>query len=263
MAGKEQQIVIKKVRKAGHGGAHGGAWKVAYADFVTAMMAFFLVMWLMGSDEEIKASIEHYFNHPNTPYHMGRDPNSDTARPLGEEDGSGMSILKGINGIIEQKDPIPSARSWEIEHGNWRVKVEGALKKHKIYGIQSTENSVKFSINEAQIFVPGSANFKPGAGEILDDVVRSIKDYRGHFIVTAHTATRAIASDEYSTGWELSAMRSSMILRYMTEKHGIDPAKLSAIGFADQRPLVDNVNERARNFNSRIEFILSRKAPAL
>ena len=67
--------------------AGGGAWKVAYADFVTAMMAFFMVMWLMGSDDATKAAVSHYFNHPNTPYHEGRDPNSQAANPLGEEVG--------------------------------------------------------------------------------------------------------------------------------------------------------------------------------
>ena len=87
-------IIIKK--KVSHGGHHGGAWKVAYADFVTAMMCFFLVMWLMGADEETKATIAHYFNHPNTPYHEGRDPKSDVARPMGEKTGQGDSVAYAL-----------------------------------------------------------------------------------------------------------------------------------------------------------------------
>jgi chemotaxis protein MotB len=64
MADKDKAtIIIKKIKKGGHGG-HGGAWKVAYADFVTAMMAFFMVMWLMGSDAETKAAVEGYFKNP-------------------------------------------------------------------------------------------------------------------------------------------------------------------------------------------------------
>src|SRR6201996_3886256 len=65
MAEAQQPIIIKK-KKGGHGGHHGGAWKVAYADFVTAMMAFFLVMWLMGADEATKAAIEGYFKDPGS-----------------------------------------------------------------------------------------------------------------------------------------------------------------------------------------------------
>src|SRR3954469_8491884 len=95
--GKAPIIIRKKIFNAGHG-HHGGAWKVAYADFVTAMMAFFLVMWLMGSDEETKAAIAHYFNHPNTPYSQGKDPVSQNSNPLGEEQGEGNTILNGAEG---------------------------------------------------------------------------------------------------------------------------------------------------------------------
>src|SRR5215467_12055669 len=63
MAGKAQTIVIIK-KKGGHGGHHGGAWKVAYADFVTAMMALFIVLWLMGSSEKVKKAVAGYFNDP-------------------------------------------------------------------------------------------------------------------------------------------------------------------------------------------------------
>jgi chemotaxis protein MotB len=61
---KEQPIIIKKVKKGGHGGHHGGAWKVAYADFVTAMMAFFIVMWILASSQEVKESVSSYFQDP-------------------------------------------------------------------------------------------------------------------------------------------------------------------------------------------------------
>src|SRR5690349_7974536 len=57
-------IIIKKKGGGGHGGAHGGAWKVAYADFVTAMMAFFLVMWIVGQSDNMKEAIAHHFNDP-------------------------------------------------------------------------------------------------------------------------------------------------------------------------------------------------------
>src|SRR5437773_2012228 len=61
---ESQPIIIIKKRKKGHGGHHGGAWKVAYADFVTAMMAFFLVMWILNLDDKAKASIQGYFRDP-------------------------------------------------------------------------------------------------------------------------------------------------------------------------------------------------------
>jgi flagellar motor protein MotB len=75
MADKKDKatIIIKKIQPAAHGG-HGGAWKVAYADFVTAMMAFFLVMWLMGTDEETKAAVEGYFKSAGSPSALSISP---------------------------------------------------------------------------------------------------------------------------------------------------------------------------------------------
>ena len=64
MAG-DNAVVIKRIKKGGHGGHHGGAWKVAYADFVTAMMAFFLLMWLLNQTPEIKKNVSDYFSTPS------------------------------------------------------------------------------------------------------------------------------------------------------------------------------------------------------
>jgi chemotaxis protein MotB len=261
MAGKEQSIVIKKVKQGGHGGAHGGAWKVAYADFVTAMMCFFLVMWLMGSDEETKALIEHYFNHPNTPYNIGRDPSSDMSRPLGEEEGSGASILRGTDGVMEEQNNPSTARAWEIEHGNWRVKLEELLKQSRVYGLQSNSESVKFSIPQDLIFVNNTATLAPTAAEHLDRIAKAVLGYKGSYLVTSHTADRRIASDEFPSNWDLCSARSTTILRYFIEKHRFNPKKLAAIGFADQRPLFDNNDDVNRGRNTRIEFVLSRRAP--
>src|SRR3954469_15210365 len=102
MAEKKATIDSKKSKKSGRGGGHGGAWKVAYADFVTAMMCFFLVMWLMGADEETKAAVAHYFNHPNTPWRAGSDPASKSAHPMGEKEGAGQSLMNGENGLIPE-----------------------------------------------------------------------------------------------------------------------------------------------------------------
>src|SRR3954462_14884071 len=67
ITGPLPKMVIIKRKKAAHGGHHGGAWKVAYADFVTAMMALFIVLWLMSADKEIKEEISSFFNNPSGP----------------------------------------------------------------------------------------------------------------------------------------------------------------------------------------------------
>src|ERR1044071_1892757 len=79
-----QSIIIIKKKAHGHGGRHGGAWKVAYADFVTAMMAFFMVMWILGMDQTLKSSIEGYFSNPvgfKKGYSGGKSPISSGNSP--------------------------------------------------------------------------------------------------------------------------------------------------------------------------------------
>src|SRR6185437_12727133 len=63
---KQAPVIVIKKKKGGHAGHHGGAWKVAYADFVTAMMAFFLVMWLVNSSQATRAAVQEYFQHPGS-----------------------------------------------------------------------------------------------------------------------------------------------------------------------------------------------------
>src|SRR4051812_48865467 len=91
-------IIIKKIKKAGHG-HHGGAWKVAYADFVTAMMAFFLVMWIVGMSQESKEGIQKYFNDPIKLMSMEKFF-------VGLFDGSsGTQMMSGTNrgGVVDSK----------------------------------------------------------------------------------------------------------------------------------------------------------------
>ena len=79
---KKSIIIVKKIKK-GHGGHHGGAWKVAYADFVTAMMAFFMVMWILGMDQNLRNSVEGYFSNPvgfKKGYTAGKSPLSSGTR---------------------------------------------------------------------------------------------------------------------------------------------------------------------------------------
>ena len=97
-------IIIKKVRKNGHG-HHGGAWKVAFADFVTAMMAFFLLMWLMGSTtEEQKGAISEYFNNPSNVQGASPVP---SPTPIQGPGGASTSMIKLGGGMELHHDASP------------------------------------------------------------------------------------------------------------------------------------------------------------
>src|ERR1017187_8674429 len=100
-------IFVIKRKKAGHAGHHGGAWKVAYADFVTAMMALFIVLWLMSADEKVKAQISAFFNHPTG---NGNQMGTDAAGK-----GHAIELPKTEAGMFfESGRPLPSATGTEL-----------------------------------------------------------------------------------------------------------------------------------------------------
>src|SRR5438132_7173374 len=124
-SGKKKIIIVRK-KKAGGGGHHGGSWKVAYADFVTAMMAFFLVMWILGMDENLKKSIEGYFSNPvgfKKGYSAGRSPLSSGSSP-----GTVQTTPLRLVSRVQQAESFSKARS----------QIEGKLNESGLSAIAAT-----------------------------------------------------------------------------------------------------------------------------
>ena len=262
MAGKGDIIIIKKIKKGGHAGAHGGAWKVAYADFVTAMMCFFLVMWLMGSDDETKAAVAHYFNHPNTPFHAGKDPKSDTAYPLGEEAGNGDSVINGGQGfwptdLIEHPRPLNDILK---AHKTLSLLIEDLL-NGDVYGMDVSPDHVKFSLPETVLFKAGSSDLLPEANKDLDLLGQVLKSFKGYITIEGHTDDRPVKNPQFGSNWELSLGRALSVMNYFTKKHGFKEAQIYPIASGSRHALVSNATLEGRQKNRRVEFILNYVKP--
>src|ERR1700710_486473 len=105
---EQRPIIIKRIKKGGHGGHHGGAWKIAYADFVTAMMAFFLLMWLLGSTSKYdKQGIEDYFNTPLSAVFGGKDGSGAARTSVIEGVGRDLSSSRPGEATKSQTQPLP------------------------------------------------------------------------------------------------------------------------------------------------------------
>ena len=172
---KKTTIIIKKVKGGGHGAPHGGAWKVAFADFMTAMMAFFLVMWLMGSDEEIKAAVAQYFSNPSSAYRPEL-ANANTV-PLGDKTGAGDVILSGAQGLVpedlinrpsRQFRTHPEPKTTEEQYTNEKAQNVSALEILDI-------DRLHFSLREDLLFDPGSDQIKESADRYLKKVGKILK----------------------------------------------------------------------------------------
>ncbi|MBS1723547.1 MAG: OmpA family protein [Armatimonadetes bacterium] len=229
-------IIIKKKKAHGHA-HHGGAWKVAYADFVTAMMAFFMVMWIMGMDQPTREMIAGYFKDPigfekNTPKHQvnlikdsgsistspGRNGRDSSAR-------SEMSVMKKIEDkVVQTISKDPQLKSLEQ---NKAVKVEMTPEGLKI---ELTENEM----NSELFFKLGSAEVRPQARSILTRLAPVLAQTHRKMVVDGHTDARPLNRPGYDN-FDLSHDRANAVRRILVQG-GCPVAQFIAVtGHADNQ----------------------------
>ena len=244
-------IVIKKIQGGG-AGAHGGAWKVAYADFVTAMMCFFLVMWLMGADEETKQEISHYFNHPNTPYNKGKDDTTQTVNPLGEKFGQGDTIMKGANGLVPEdlvEKPLRDLKEQiETKLGDITFGLE----------IDSDVDELKFSMPGDELFAEGGAELKKDCFKRLDQLAKIFEKVQGNVLIEGHLDKKPPLTGE--DPYLFSTQRAISVMNYFVKNHKMDEERFCPRGIASRRAWSTNGRKVAASDDSRnrrVEFTVS------
>lgn len=210
---KDQPIVIKKIKKGGHG-FHGGAWKLAYADFVTAMMAFFLVMWIIGLDFKTKHGLAEYFQNPGafkinfkaSPYLLNLDgkPPADMAKVEAASRESHNVDLKSAEGLMSL---INAAIRNEPRIRDLARRVE----------VKMTSEGIKVECQEAEggtFFEPGSATMKPDAQRLFQTIAPVLIGAKRKLEIEGHTDASKLTDLKYTT-WELSADRANAARRAM------------------------------------------------
>ena len=227
------KIIIVRKKKHGHAGHHGGSWKVAYADFVTAMMAFFMVMWILGMDQDVRKAIEGYFSNPvgfKKGYSSGSSPISSGASPAtvkttaitlasrkdqerqfrttGESIEQNVSKAAGLAGISAHVEVVVSDAGLRIEL------VEGA---------------------SGETFFPrASAQPTPRGLMILELIGRELAELSNPVAIEGHTDAAQFATRVGYTNWELSADRANAARRVL-EAAGMDARRVREVrGMADR-----------------------------
>jgi chemotaxis protein MotB len=226
---KLQPIIIKRVRKGGHN-KHGGAWKIAYADFVTAMMAFFLLMWLLGSTTEgDKKGIADFFNAPLKVALLGGSGAGDSSHVV-RGGGQDLSRTTGQvkEGDVPSKRKLLNIKSLEAEQKRAEVtrlealkkKVEDALSASpKLAAMKSqirldmTRDGLRIQIVDEQnrpMFDSGSAVVKPYMRELLREIGHVLSDVPNRITLEGHTDAQPFSGGERGySNWELSSDRAN------------------------------------------------------
>jgi chemotaxis protein MotB len=212
---KPHPIVIK--RRSRHTGHHGGAWKVAYADFVTALMSLFIVLWLMSQSAKIKEAVAGYFNDPHG-----------TAALMG-------TTMKGT-GIPA---PVPATDMNALKDRLLQeIKAKKYLEKlSKQIEITVTQEGLRIELLEGQnatFYQSGSAQLSPNGQELLALLAGELKTLPNHLLIEGHTDAAQYSSGLDYSNWELSADRANAARRLM-QHDGVRSDQVSQVrGYADQ-----------------------------
>lgn len=215
MTAKPPIIIIKK--GGGHGGHHGGAWKVAYADFVTAMMALFIVLWLMNSSKQIQEAVGGYFKDP-----------TGTSRKVGSDmQGSGQNFTVSKDNMGDLKE--------QLQRAIREVPNIEKLKNH--IDMTVTNEGLRIELMESAsgtFFESGSSKPNGDGKDILITLAHELGKIPNKIYVEGHTDAKPYSQNSSYTNWELSADRANATRR-LIQQNGVNSDQVTQVrGFADQ-----------------------------
>lgn len=246
-------------------------WLVSYADFITLLFAVFVVLYAM-SQSDIK-KVEQ------------------VAQALRESFGYSSMAAAGQKGILDSKDirmipaikpemvvvpitnkmPPAGPKQGGVEKGRGKGKAEekefkeiqSAIEAYLIkHGAQNkvsigiTSRGLVVSLKEAGFFDSGSATIKPSGYQLLNTIIEAMTQYSNPLRIEGHTDNVPISSSQFPSNWELSTARATNVLRYILKTYEVEPATISATGYAEFRPVSENSTAEGRSKNRRVDIVL-------
>jgi chemotaxis protein MotB len=228
-------IIIK--RTAAHAGHHGGAWKVAYADFVTAMMALFIVLWLLNSSKQIRVAVGGYFKDP-----------TGTSKKVGSgETGAGDNFTLTKDNMDKLKDELQKTVREMTSFDKFKNQIEMTV----------TSEGLRIELLETEkgfFFPSGVAEPTDNAKDLLVKLAQELGKLPNDISIEGHTDSKAFARGRNYGNWELSSDRANAARRLM-EENGLRPRQVTQVrGFADQH--LRKASEPEDPANRRISVIV-------
>ena len=229
----------------GHDGGGSLRWLLTYADMITLLMAFFIMLYSMSilnmnKFRQVAVSIRSGFG--------------------GFSSGQGSSIVgKGVGFTVE-----PSQMAGDVAGVPWQVvqKVQKLIKEKKLaksVKLRADERGLIISVvTDKMLFPKGQAELSPHAKEIVNALADAVRSISNPIRVEGHTCNLPVTSGKYPSNWELSTARATAVVRYLIEESWLPPDRLSAAGYADSKPLVPNVREVNRAQNRRVDIVILR-----
>ena len=235
-----QPIIIKK--KIIHAGHHGGAWKVAYADFVTAMMALFIVLWLMGTSDQVKKAVAGYF----------RDPEGQKSQSGSGQGSVGENIGVGKENLNKLQQKLEAAMQQSPELQKLKDQVQMTV----------TGEGLRIELLESDVgtfFETGNAQPTGSGTDMLKMLANELGKMPNRLLMEGHTDARPYVSANGYSNWELSTDRANAARKLM-QASGLRGNQVAEVrGYADQR--LRKTDDPASASNRRVSIVVKYRAP--
>ena len=223
MSPEPKRIIIIKKKSAGHGGHHGGAWKVAYADFVTAMMSLFIVLWLMNSSAKVKEAVSGYFKDP-----AGFAKLAGVGKVKGSSsDGGGNLVVVAPDNMEALKQSLEKSVKNLPDFEKMKDQIEMTI----------TAEGLRVELLETQMglfFESGRPQPTPKGSELLQMLAAHLANLPNRLVIEGHTDSKPYNTSATYTNWELSSDRANQARQLMQAAGLRTDQVLQVRGFADQ-----------------------------
>ncbi|MCU7916883.1 MAG: flagellar motor protein MotD [Candidatus Thiodiazotropha sp. (ex Epidulcina cf. delphinae)] len=251
-------------------------WIVSYADFITLLFAFFVVMYSVSSVNEgkyrvLSQTLTNAFQESRRsldPIQIGElSRDSGEAPGMGQQSalidnelrqGPGSFDQQGID-LAGAADAVPEMPVDEVQRlGFLAASIEDMLSEYvdqDLVEVSFTEDRVVVNMKDKMLFASASAHLAKAAVEALRNISQVLAIVPNQVQVEGNTDNRPINTKEFPSNWELSAARAASVVHLMT-RMGIDPDRLSAVGYAEHRPVADNDSEAGRAKNRRVSLVI-------
>lgn len=240
-------MIKKKIKSHEH--ENSERWLVSYADFITLLFAFFVVMYATSTNNVEKQ--KQFESSVRTQLHLnGSSPaESSGSNPLTE-------TLKELNQPLGDLPKNPSSK--ELKDFVDRKMNQGSLKpfKESVTQVKHEWFGVRVSLASSTFFDPGSYKLKLSSLKALDSFFNEFKARDSRIIVEGHTDSIPIKNGKVESNWELSSLRATSVVRYLIKYHGFSSGMITAAAYADTKPLVANDTEENRQKNRRIDILI-------
>jgi chemotaxis protein MotB len=239
-------------------------WLVSYADFVTLLFAFFVVMYASAQMDQKRAgrlsvAIESAFQQLGIFQTESHKPGSALHKPLSGSRVPGGETVTELSRLAHQDLGQQAASHTKEDFTALRAELEKALAveiKRNEVALRTDQDGLVVSLREMGFFDSGSAAMKPGAEAAFARVAQILQEHACAVRIEGHTDTVPIHTSQFASNWELSTARATELVKALIEKHGVAPKRLSAACYAEFHPVASNASPKSRQLNRRVDVVI-------